>query len=532
MIRNAGRTWRAALGAAAGAALALVASSGIAPAQDKKVLRVVMHSGLRITDPIITTAYIARNHGYMIYDTLFATDEKFQIQPQMAKDYTVSPDKLTYTITLRDGLKFHDGKPVTGEDAVVSLQRWGKRDGMGQKLFEYVKELTAPDEKTIKLVLKEPYGLVLESLGKPSSNVPFIMPKRIAETPADKNVPEEIGSGPFKFVASEFQPGLKVVYEKNTDYVPRSEPASWLAGGKVVKLDRIEWINIPDYQTAVNALINGEIDYIEQPPHDFLPVLKKAKDIQLADLNPLGLSGMLRMNWLYPPFDNVKVRQAVLIAVNQQDYLDAQIGDPDFYKVCPALFICGTPLATDIGAPKKPDLEKAKQLLKEGGYDGKPIVVMQPTDLAIVAPLAPVTVQALRAIGMNIDMQSMDWQTLVGRRAKQDPPAQGGWNIFHTTWVNADMTNPIGNVGMNAKGKVGGWFGWPEDAEIEKLRDAFARETDQAKQKQIASDIQKRAYEVVMYVPTGQYAQPYAFRKNITGVMAGPVPVFWNMEKK
>jgi peptide/nickel transport system substrate-binding protein len=228
----------------------------------------------------------------------------------------------------------------------------------------------------------------------------------------------------------------------------------------------------------------------------------------------------------------VKVRQAVLMAVSQQDYLDAQIGDPEYYKVCPALFVCGTPLASDVGAPKKPDLEKAKQLLKEGGYDGKPIVVMQPTDLAIVAPLAPVSVQALRAIGMNIDMQSMDWQTLVSRRAKQDPPAQGGWNIFHTTWVNADMTNPIGNLGMNAKGKTGGWFGWADDAEIEKMRDAFARETDPAKQKQIAADIQKRAYDVVMYVPTGQYAQPYAFRKNVTGVMAGPVPVFWNMEKK
>jgi peptide/nickel transport system substrate-binding protein len=532
MVRNAGKRWRAALGVAIGAMLALGAGTGAAPAQDKKVLRVVMHSGLRVTDPIITTAYMSRNHGYMIYDTLFAMNDKFEIKPQMAKEFSVSPDKLTYTITLRDGLKFHDGKPVTTEDVIPSIQRWGKRDGMGQKLMEFTKELTAVDDKTFKLVLKEPYGLVIKALGKPSSNVPFIMPKRMAETPADKNVGEEIGSGPFKFVAAEFQPGLKVVYEKNPDYQPRPEPASWLSGGKVVKIDRIEWINIPDYQTAVNALINGEIDYIEQPPHDFLPVLKKAKDIQLADLNPLGLSGMLRMNWLHPPFDNVKVRQAVLMAVNQQDYLDAQIGDPEFYKLCPALFVCGTPLATDVGAPKKPDLEKAKQLLKEGGYDGKPIVVMQPTDLAIVAPLAPVSVQALRAIGMNIDMQSMDWQTLVSRRAKQDPPAQGGWNIFHTTWVNADMTNPIGNLGMNAKGKNGGWFGWAEDAEIEKMRDAFARETDPAKQKQIAADIQKRAYEVVMYVPTGQYAQPYAFRKNVSGVMPGPVPVFWNMEKK
>jgi len=512
-------------------AASLLSLGETAAAQDKKVLRVVMHSGLRITDPIITTAYIARNHGYMIYDTLFATDENFDIKPQMVKDYSVSDDKLTYTFTLRDGLKFHDGAPVTSADCIASIQRWGKRDGMGLKLMDFTKELTAVDDKTFKLVLKEPYGLVLASLGKPSSNVPFIMPKRMADTPADKNVSEEIGSGPFRFVAAEFQPGLKVVYKKNPDYVPRTEPPSWMVGGKIVKLDRVEWINITDYQTAVNALINGEIDYIEQPPHDFIPVMKKSKDVQLVDYNKLGFSSMLRMNWLYPPFDNVKARQAVMLAVNQQDYLDAQIGNPDYQMLCPAMFVCGTPNETDAGAPKQ-NLEKARELLKESGYDGKPIVMMQPTDLAIVAPLAPVTAQALRAIGFNVDMQSMDWQTLVGRRAKMDPPAQGGWNIFHTTWVNADMMNPLANVGVNARGKTGGWFGWPEDAQIEKLRDAYARELDPAKQKNIAAEVQKRAYELVTYYPTGQYTSPIAARANVKGILSGPAPVFWNIEKQ
>ena len=524
-----GRRFARILGAVLGIAAATLA--GDAMAQTKKILKVVMHSGLRITDPIITTAYIARNHGYMIYDTLFATDSKFEIKPQMVKDYTVSDDKLTYTFTLRDGLKFHDGAPVTSDDCIASVKRWGKRDGMGQKLMDFTKELTAVDDKTFKLVLKEPYGLVLASLGKPSSNVPFMMPKRMAETPADQNVKEEIGSGPFKFVAAEFQPGLKVVYEKNADYVPRSEPADFMSGGKVVKLDRVEWINITDYQTAVNALINGEIDYIEQPPHDFIPILKKEKDIVLTDYNKLGFSGMLRMNWTLPPFDNLKIRQAVMMAVNQQDYLDAQIGQPDYMRTCPAMFICGTPNEAAVGFAK-PDVAKAKQLLKEGGYDGKPIVMMQPTDLAIVAPLAPVTAQALRAIGMQVDLQSMDWQTLVGRRAKQDPVDQGGWNIFHTTWVNADMLNPVANVGVNARGKTGGWFGWPADEQVEKMRDAYARETDAAKQKAIAADIQKRAYELGMYYPTGMYTSPIASRANVTGILAAAAPVFWNIDKK
>ncbi len=526
---------RKGLGYGWSAALALLAAAGgteAALAQAKPVtIRAVMHSGLRITDPIITTAYIARNHGYMIYDTLFSTDASFKVQPQMVQDYKVSDDTLTYTFTLRDGLKFHDGAPVTSEDCIASIRRWGQRDGMGQKLMQYTASLDAVDDRTFKLVLKQPYGLVLSSLGKPSSNVPFMMPRRIAETPADRNVPEEIGSGPFRFVKAEFQPGLKVVYEKNADYVPRKEPPSWTSGAKVVKVDRVEWINIPDYQTAVNALINGEIDYVEQPPHDFLAVLKRSPGIQIFDYNPLGMSGMLRMNWLNPPFDNEKVREAALLALNQTDYLDAQIGDPDYEVPCLALFVCKTPNATEAGAPKL-DLARAKQLLKEGGYDGKPIVMMQPTDLAIVAPLGPVAAQALRKIGMVIDLQSMDWQTLVGRRAKQDPVAQGGWNIFHTTWVNADMMNPVANVGVNGKGKVGGWFGWAKDEEVERMRDAYALETDPAKQTEIAKAVQERAYKIGMYYPTGQYRSPLAASPKLSGMLEAPAPVFWNIEKK
>ena len=515
------------------AALALLAVKDPAAAQAKKpvTIRAVMHSGLRITDPIITTAYIARNHGYMIYDTLFATDANFKIQPQMVKDFTISDDKLTYTFTLRDGLKFHDGAPVTSADCIASIQRWGKRDGMGQKLMDYTAALEPVDDRTFKLVLKQPYGVVLASLGKPSSNVPFMMPKRIAETPPDRNVPEEIGSGPFKFVKSEFQPGLKVVYEKFSDYVPRPEAPSWLAGGKVVKVDRVEWINIPDYQTAVNALVNGEIDYIEQPPHDYLPILAGTSGIVIKDYNKLGSSGMLRMNWLNPPFDNEKIRQAVLLAVNQQDYLDAQIGNPDYEKPCLAIFVCGTPNASDAGTPKA-DLAKAKQLLKDGGYDGRPVVIMQPTDLATVAPLGPVTAQALRKIGMTVDLQSMDWQTLVGRRANQGPVDQGGWNIFHTTWVNADMLNPVSNQGVNGRGKVGGWFGWAKDDELESMRDAYALETDPGKQVAIAKAVQERAYRVGMAFPTGQFNIPTATAPALSGMLEAPAPVFWNIEKK
>ena len=259
------------------AAFAAVAALFATPAlaQKTKTLTAVMHSDLRVIDPGLTTAYITRDHGYMIYDTLLAIDSSFKVQPQMA-DYKISDDKLTYTFTLRDGLKWHDGPPVTAEDCIASLKRWGGNDGMGQKLMDFVASMEAPDEKTIVLKLKEPYGLVLESIGKPSSLVPFMMPKRMAETPKGSAIKEQIGSGPFKFVQAEFQPGVKAVYVKNTDYIPRKEPASWTSGGKVVKVDRVEWVTMPDAQTAVSALQAGEIDLFELPPAQGSPRAQSA----------------------------------------------------------------------------------------------------------------------------------------------------------------------------------------------------------------------------------------------------------------
>src|SRR5690242_1791205 len=287
-----------------------------------KTITAVMHSDLRLLDPIITTAYIQRDYGYMVFDTLLATDANFKVQPQMA-EWKVSDDKLTYTFTLRDGLKWHDGAPVTAEDCVASLQRWGKVDGMGQKLMEYTAAIEAPDAKTITLKLKQPYGLVLETIGKPSSVVPFMMPKRLAETPPTKQIAEQIGSGPFKFVKAEFQPGVKAVYEKNADYVPRKEPASWTSGGKVVRVVRVECVSMPDAQTAVNALQSGDIDFMENAPYDMLSVLEANPDLKIDVLNKLGYQTLGRMNFTLPPFDNVKVRRAAFLALNQKDVLDA-----------------------------------------------------------------------------------------------------------------------------------------------------------------------------------------------------------------
>jgi peptide/nickel transport system substrate-binding protein len=513
------------------AVAALLASVGTASAQ--KTIKAVMHSDVKIVDPIWTTAYITRNHGYMIYDTLFSMDEKGEIKPQMVEKYDESGDKLTYVFTLRDGLLWHDGAPVTAEDCIASIKRWGARDALGQKLMSFIDSMTANGAKTFTIKLKSPTGLLIFGLGKPSSNVPFMMPKRVAETDPNTQISDFTGSGPFMLKRDEWKPGDKIVYVKFDKYKPRNEPPSGLAGGKVAKVDRVEWLAISDAQQAANALLAGEIDYFEQPPIDLLPLIKDDPNIQIVDYNSLGLQYTFRPNHLQKPFDNPKIRQALWYAFNQKDFLDATIGNPKYYKVCKAMFVCGSPMGTEKGMEDllESNFAKSKELLKEAGYDGTPIVLLHSTDLAALTNLAPVAKSLMEKGGFKVDMQSMDWQTVVARRVKKDPANAGGWHAMLTAWVSADILNPVMTGFVNASCDKAA-FGWPCDAELEKLRDDFAREPDLAKQKQIVEKVQMREREVVTHIHLGQYYQPIGARKNITGILTAPAPVFWNIEKK
>jgi peptide/nickel transport system substrate-binding protein len=524
------RSLAPALFAAAVFAAGLVAS----PAVADTTLRVVMHSDLKIVDPIWTTAYIARNHGYMIYDTLLALNEKQEPTPQMLESWGVSEDKLVYTFTLRDGVKWHDGAPVTSEDCVASIKRWGARDSMGQKLLAFTAKLEAVDAKTFTLTLKEPYGLVIASLAKPSSNVPFMMPKRVAETSPSEQISDYTGSGPFIFKKDEWKPGDKAVYVRNKDYKPRAEPPSWLAGGKVAKVDRVEWLAISDSQTAVNALIAGEIEMIEDPSLDLLPVLTADRNVGLFNFNTLGFQYTFRFNSTQPPFNNAKIRQAVFAAFNQEDFLKAAIGDAEYYTPCPAMFICGTPFASDKGTQPyfHSDFALSKKLLQEAGYDGTPVLLMHSTDIQVLTNLAPVAKSLLERGGFKVTMVDMDWQSLVARRAKNVPVSEGGWNAFLTGWAAADMLNPVSTAFVAANCEKA-TVGWPCDAEMEKLRDQFAQETDPAKQKEVAEKVQLRAIEIGTHVWVGQWSKPLAYRKDRTeGWLYAPVPVFWNVTKK
>jgi peptide/nickel transport system substrate-binding protein len=501
------------------------------PATAQTTLRVVMHSDLKILDPIWTTAYIVRNHGYMIYDVLLAQDEKGEIKPQMVDKYETAADGKSYTFTLRDGLLWHDGQPVTSEDCIASIKRWAAKDSLGQKMMTFVDTISAVDAKTFTIKLKEPTGLVLLGLSKPSSNVPFMMPKRVAETDPGKQIEDFTGSGPFVFLKDEWKPGDKTVYAKFDKYKPRSEPASGMAGGKVVKVDRVEWRAISDAQQAVNALSKGELDMVEQPSHDLLGTLKKDPNVNIIISPPLKGQYVFRPNHLHKPFDNPKVRLALWYAFNQEDFLMATIGDPEYIKECKALFICGTPFASTKGMDGllTSNTKKAQELLKEAGYDGTPIVLMHSTDLKVLTNLAPVAKSLMEKAGFKVDMQSMDWQSVVARRAKKDPPNAGGWHAFLTAWVAADVMNPVSTAYLNSSCDKA-LFGWPCDAELEKLRDDFARETDPAKQKAIAEAVQVRAIETTPEIPVGEYVQPVAMRKNVKGFVIAPAPVFWNIE--
>ncbi len=518
------------------AALALLA--GLAPraavGQGAPVtMRMVPQTNIAILDPIWTTANVTRNHGYMIYDTLFGTDAEGKIKPQMVDKWTTSKDGKLWTFTLRDGLEFHDGAPVTSEDVVASLKRWSSRDSFGGVLAGFIDHYETPDAKTFRLVLKEPFGLVLEALGKPSSNVPFIMPKRIADTPGDQQIKETIGSGPFIFKADEFRPGERVVYVKNPRYKPREEPASGTAGGKRVYVDRVEWVIIRDPQTQLNALLAGEVDLIEEPAAEQYATMRASPSIELVEVQPAGGQFIFRFNHLHPPFDDVRIRRAAMVALGEEQMLKTQVGVPGLYQFCKSVYPCGSTYASDNTSfyTGVADPKKAHQMLEEAGYKGTPVVLMRPTDLAGISKLPLVAKQQLEQAGFVVDLQTMDWQTLVARRTKKDPPNAGGWNAFMTSWNSADVMTPVTMAMMNARGDKG-WFGWDNDPQLEEIKARFVRATTDTERKKIAEQAQLRAIDTATHVPLGQYHSFAAVRRGVlSGLVHADSQVYWNIKK-
>lgn len=497
----------------------------------RNTLRWTPNADLSQIDPLISTANLLRAHGFMVFDTLYAVDANGVPQPQMAEGHQVSDNGRTWNIRLRSGLRFHDGEPVRPRDCIASLRRWGARDGLGGTLMLAVDKMEEVDDRTIRISLKQPFPLLLDAIGKMAMNVAFMMPERLALTPPTTPIKEAIGSGPFRFLPSEWVPGSRAVWEKFEGYNPRQEPPSWGAGGKMVYLDRVEWVTISDAATAASALTTGEIDWWEEPTSDLLPLLARSRDIKLTTLDPIGSMAFMRFNNLFPPFDKQAVRAAVAMAARQEDYLQAIVGSSDLYTECRAFFPCGLPSSTGSGGEAMAgSLEAGRKALQSSGYNGETVVIITPADIPTVAPMGQITADLLQRLGMKVDLQTMDWGTMLARRASKEPTNRGGWSIFHTWLRGSDVANPALSL-LTRGDEANPYPGWFRSTRLAQLRDDWFAAPDDAARRSVTAQIEQAAFQEWPTVPLGLFRQPTAHRANITGMLQSPAPLAWNVKK-
>jgi peptide/nickel transport system substrate-binding protein len=522
----------------AGGAIVATAASGLAtPAISQRAsaraLRFVPQADLANFDPIWNPAAVVRNAAALVWDTLYGINDKLQPRRQMVESEEVSSDGLTWTFRLRPELKFHDGEPVLAKDAVASLNRWAAREQMGLMIKAVESELTAVDDRTFRWVLKRPYPKMLLALGKTTTQACFMMPERIATTDPFKQIAEHVGSGPMRFVKSEWVPGARAVFEKFSGYVPRQEPNSWLAGGKRMLIDRIEWVVVLDPATASAALQSGEVDWWEFPTPDLVPLLRKNRNVAVDIADPLGNVGSFRMNHLIPPFNDVRVRRAILTAINQEDYMRAFVGDDDAaWKPMRGFFTPGTPLYTEEGGdilkgPRK--LDAAKRLLAESGYAGQPVTCLVAQDIPFVKSWGEVTADMLKRLGMKLDFVATDWGTIIARRV-QKSSGQGSWHMYHTWHPGVDCANPATNKAARSNGEQA-LFGWPSSGQVEAEVATWFDAKTLDEEKAIVRRLNRAALDHVVYAPLGMFLLHQAWRKNIVGIVKGPLPFFWNVSK-
>ncbi len=492
-------------------------------------LNAVLEAEVVTLDPHLSSAYITRTFGYMVFDTLFAPDSGGAIKPQMVGAWSVSDDRLTWRFTLRDGLRFHDGQAVTAADVVASLKRWAGRNMLGGRLMALTSDLRAADAKTFVLTLREPYGLVLETLGATVGPVPFIMPERLARTPGTQQVAEVVGSGPFVYDKAQHVPGAHMLLRRNPDYVPRSEPADFLAGGKNVKVEAVDIRVLPDGATAAAALQNGEIDYMQYAPFDLIPTMQRDAGLRLISFaGPQMFTGAYRVNAAQPPFDDPAIRRVLLDVVDQKEVLDGLGLDAKFAQTCDEFFICGSPYASDNpAAPRDHSVAAAAKALRATKYHGEPVVVMIIQDLEAPRVATTILADRLKRAGFVVDAQVMDWATLLQRRTQR-----GGWNVYGVHALGLDLQSPLTNTVIGSNCQNSPASGFMCEKEMVPLFDAFSRASDVPAQRAVAGRIQAIVYDQALAVPFGQFAQPAAYRAALTGLLPSAIPLFWSVEKR
>jgi len=496
-----------------------------------RTLRFVPAVALTSVDPLWSLATISYVHGYMVWDTLFSLDHNLVPRPQAAERAEVSPDELTWTITLRDGLISHDNVPVLARDAVASVKRWSQKDPIGQTIVAIANEIKAIDDKRFQIILKQPFRTMLFSLG--SRNI-FVQPERIARTPVAEQFKEVIGSGPYRFLADEFQAGAVAHYARWDKYVPRSEAPDFWSGGHIANFDPVEWTAQPDPSTAAAALQRGEVDWLQQPLLDLVPMLGKTAGIKIDAVDPFGNLAILRFNHLLPPFNNPEMRRALLPGVDQMAVVQAVVGDQEQYGRAPVgFFTADGPMANDAGlqvltGPRSPG--EARRRIAAAGYEGERLVMLAPSDIPAIMAMSQVMQDQLSKMGLNIDFQVMDWGTMVSRIAKRDPIEQGGWNLYCVTWAGLTVSNPGSSYPLRANGLRAN-TGWPTDDKLEELRLKWLDTSDLAEQQAIARQIQEQAFVSLPFIPLGQWYSPSAYNDKLTGVIHSPFTLFWNVKR-
>ncbi len=503
----------------------------IGRAAGASVLRFVPYVDLAILDPMINTASQTRTYGYMVYDTLYATDAEYRAQPEMVEGHTIDEDHKLWTLTLREGLRFHDNTPVLGRDVVASLKRWGAADPAGRAMMGFVAEISSPSDRVVIVRMNQPYRLLPHLLGKIAPSMACIMPERLASQPANKPVSEIVGSGPFRFVASERVPGSRAVFERFAGYVPRPAGGApgLTTGPKIVHLDRVEWITMPDPATATAALQSGEIDWWEVPTPDVLPLLRRISKMTVEVRDKTGVVPVLRFNCLQPPFDNEAIRRAVAGSADQDEFMQAFSSDPTMWRGQVGLFTPGAPMANTAGLDrKKLSIDDAKRQIQAAGYKGERTVVMQPTDHPVNNIMAQVAADLMQRVGLKTDIQAMDAGTMFQRRANREGVGQGGWSAFPSMIGGADVLDPAVSFLCRGNG-AGAWYGWPTIPKLETLRQQWTETDDLAEQKRICQQMQLADLDAAPQIHLGQILQPTAYRSNVTGVLDG-FPKFWNVQ--
>ena len=504
-----------------GALMAALARPG--HAQTGGTLNFVPVADVTVLDPYYSGTDVSVEHGYMVFDTLYAMDAGLQPRPQMLEGHEVSPDGLRWRLTLREGLRFHDGAPVLAEDAVASIRRWAGIDVFGMSLMAATDRLDVVSDRVFEFRLKRPFPLLPNALGKPATYTPFIMPRRLLEGVGKGQIKEIIGSGPYRYSAGERVVGAQVVYRRFEGDVPRPEPSSWLAGGKRAAFERVVWRIIPDAATAAASLQKGEVDWWADVPPDLAPALRRDPALRVQINDAIGGEVIMRFNGLNPPFDNPAVWRAILPAIRQADFMTAIAGDDhDVWRDRVGVWSVGKPMSTEAGVEVMAgDVAKARQLLAASGYKGERVVVMAAADYASLFAVAQVGADLLRRIGFNVDLQTMDYGTQVQRRGNRAAVEQGGWSMFFTWFNGFNRYDPAAHLGITDN-----WFGWIKLPEIAALRERWFDAPDLATRQAIAREIQQRVWQEVPYIPLGTYYPITAYRRELTGVPKGGWTVF------